>query len=75
MKIPASAIQTLPYSSTEREKFLEKRIQEIEEKFLKIQESLSISTKGKGRGKKSKAKVSEDVDISQQINEVNYYYA
>lgn len=56
--------------ATEREKFLEKRILEIEEKFRQIQESISFSQKGKGRGKKSKTKPSEDNDISQQINEV-----
>ena len=59
----------MPVTTTERERFLEKRIQEIEEKFRQIQESISSSQKGKGRGKKSK-KNSEEIDISQQINEV-----
>ena len=50
-----------------REKFLERRIQEIEEKFRKIQETIKISEKGKGRGKKSKT--SEEIDIATQIDQ------
>ena len=39
-------------SSSEREKFLERRIQEIEEKFKEFQNNF-VQEKGKGRGKKS----------------------
>ena len=44
-------------SGSEREQYLERRIQEIEEKFREFQENVSLSTskksKGKGKGKKS----------------------
>ena len=56
---------------TEREKFLENRIRQIEEQFQKFQASIE-SQKGKGRGKKSKTTTSTaDVsakDLSEQIN-------
>ena len=44
-------------SSSEREKFLERRLLEIEEQFKEFQRNFNCtqSTKGKGRGKKSKA--------------------
>ena len=58
-------------TSSEREKFLERRILEIEEKFRLIQESLSVSSssKGKGRGKKSKSasRSNDDIDIQEEV--------
>ena len=52
-------------SSSEREQFLERRIQEIEEKFKEFQNNL-IQGKGKGKGKSSKkvneASLDEEID-------------
>ena len=68
-KIPATAtFDSFSNFSTEREKFLERRIQEIEEKFQKFQETLSVS-KGKGKGRGKKSKNLEEIDITKQIDE------
>ena len=50
----------------EREKLLEQRIREIEERFKEFQNSLN--TKGKGRGKKSVKKSTESL-TTEQIDE------
>lgn len=50
-------------ASSEREKLLEIRIREIEDKFAKFQEQMTQKSKGKGRGKCTLTKsVSEQID-------------
>jgi hypothetical protein len=62
-------MQQVQSTSSEREKILERRIHEIEERFQKLQESLNLnsSTKGKGRGKKSTSARLSEADISEQV--------
>ena len=63
---------SLANTASEREKLLENRLKEIEEKFQKLQESLSLSlgSKGKGRGKNRKSPSTsrpDDIEIQMHI--------
>ena len=68
-EIPKEISQTNIQSISEREKFLENRIKQIEEQFQKFQASFGPQ-KGKGKGKKSKKSTSElgEKEISEEIN-------
>ena len=69
---------SLANTASEREKLLENRLKEIEEKFQKLQESLSLSlgSKGKGRGKNRKSPSTsrpDDIEIQEQVKLKGYY--
>ena len=61
--MPLNIQKTVTPSNSEREKLLEKRIQEIEQKFVAFQAQFNQTHKGKGRGKSSQTKsISEQID-------------
>ena len=69
-EMPSSLSKSSVEIRSEREKFLELRIKQIEEQFQKFQSKFECQNKGKGRGKKSKqpATESNETDLAEQIN-------
>ena len=66
--MPPSLVASLHHLPTDREKFLERRIQEIEAQFQRFQSALESKTKGKGKGKKS---VKTSQELSDQVVVLN----
>ena len=60
--IPKPSQINVQSESSEKERYLERRIAEIEKQFQEFQNSFKVTGKGKGRGKKSKIN-EEDISV------------
>ena len=71
-EIPKASSELNIQSMSEREKFLENRIKQIEEQFQKFQASFAATTqKGKGRGKKSNKSTSSGLNEQELSEEIS----